>query len=287
MTTILNLKDLPILNIVDRFHILKELGRGGEGVVYLVEEKETHKKLVLKVFHKPHPREYLPGLPIYAERIDANHYGLPEVELIFNKDEITGIVYPYIQLWSLHWRILNSMEWIAQSIVGSYCKKQYFLMSTHNLVLWDPVLTNFMVDRYGVWNYTDIGGGICPLHHPWARQHGVIGYGFTSLLMSIYQKELFKLVPIVDHYSYQDPCIYINNDWIIEIAKKHKWVQEIRSEILSHGSEIYYDPEFYNQLGERLPDRVSWPTVILPLSQTLKWLGELRGKSKLSIGHSG
>lgn len=270
--------EAPLSDIFNHYYVRKVLGKGGEGTVYLVEDKESSNKFILKVFHEPHSVDWLPGLPVYAEKIKANDFGLPEVEVIYSGDEINGVVYPYVQLRSLHWRILNSIKNVAQSVVGSYCDKQYYLMSDHSLALWDPHLSNFMVDETGKWHYSDIGGGICPLDHPWARKHGVIGYGFASLLLSIYNINLHQHVSIVEDYSYDEPCIYCKNEWLDAIAMQHEWVHEILSEVVSNKASIFYDPEFYQRLRKYLPNRVPWPSLVLPISKTLTGLGKLRGK---------
>jgi hypothetical protein len=271
--------EVRTLDILNDYHVKSVLGQGSEGTIYLVEDKDTLKKLVLKVFHEPRTSDWLPGLPVYADKISANDLGLPEVKVLYNRDEIIGVVYPYVQLRSLHWRILNSFEKVAQSIVGSYCNKQYYLMTHYSLALWDPVVSNFKVDKDGRWHFLDVGGGICLLDHPYVIKRGVIGYGFASMLMSIYNKALHELMMPVEGYSYDAPCIYCSNEWLDTIAMQHEWVREILSYVRSHNSSIFYDPEFYQRISEGLPSRVPSPSVILPLSQTLFGVRKLRGKS--------
>jgi hypothetical protein len=123
-----------------------------------------------------------------------------------------------------------------------------------------------------------MGGGIGLLDHPYILEYGLIGYGFASLLMSIYNKHLYQYMRPIEGYSYGDPCIYCMNKWLDSISMEHQWVQEILSDVRSQKASIFYDPEFYRQLSERLPGRVPWPSLILPLSGTLSWLGKLRGK---------
>ena len=270
--------ETPTSNILNHYRLRKVLGQGSEGTVYLVEDKETFNKLVLKIFHEPHTSDWFPGLEIYAEKICANDFGLPEVKLFINRREIIGLVHPYVKLSSLHWRILNSNEKVAQSIIGSYCRKQAYLMSEHGLAIFDSVLPHFRVDKNGMWHFVDIGAGIRYVNDSWAQKHGLIGYGFASLIMGIYNKEIHLLMAPVENYSLDDTCVYCKNEWLDAIARQHKWVHEILSEVHSNEASIFYDPEFYQRLSEYLPNRVPWPSMVLPVSKTLFGLGKLRGK---------
>jgi serine/threonine protein kinase len=266
------------LNVLNNYHVLKVLGQGSEGTVYLIEDNERLSQLVLKVFHKRRTSDWLPGLPVYAQKIEANDFGLPVITLLYDKDEIIGLTYPFVKLSSLHWRITCSITEVAKSLVGSYCQKQYYLMTKHGLALYDPVVSNLMVDDEGQWHYMDIGGGICLLNDPWVRNHGEIGYGFASMLMSIYDLALHKSLMPIEGYSYEIPCVYCNSEWLSALAMQHDWIQEILNGVRSQKSSIFYNPEFYRQLGERLPSRVPVPFLTLPISTTLTWLGKLRGK---------
>lgn len=78
-------------NILTDYHVLRILGLGHEGTVYLVEDKDRLRKLILKVFHKPHPRDGHSGLIIYADNITANDYGLPVITLLQRSDKIFGV----------------------------------------------------------------------------------------------------------------------------------------------------------------------------------------------------
>lgn len=260
------------------FSVQKVLGQGGEGIVYLVKDQGRSKEFVLKVFHEPHPCDYLSGLPIYANRIRKNDVGLPEITLIYHDENIIGLVYPYVPLELIHWRIMERNEQVAKSIIGSYCKKNYFLMTNHGLVIYDPPMPNFLVDRMGLWNYIDIGGGIGLTDSAYIKKHGLLGYGFASLIMSIYNKTLYHLMMPQEDYSYEIPCVYCQNEWLEDIARKHVWVREILSEVLTQNALIFYEPEFYYRIGERLPDHIPLPSLILPINKTLFWAGKIRGR---------
>lgn len=276
----MNTVEEPALDILSHYHVRKLLGKGGEGTVYLVEEEGQPGQFVLKIFHEAKTVDWLPGLPVYVRKIKANDVGLPEAKILFRDEKIAGVLYPYVQLQSIHWRIQQSNEQVAQSIIGSYCKKQYYLMSLHGLVMWDPSLPNLMVDKNGKWHYCDMGGGIGLLDSKFIHERGLIGYGFASLLMSIYNKYLHQLITpnSQGEYSYDAPCIYCENEWLNAIALRHDWVKELLSEIHSHKASIFYDPEFYRRIGDRLPDRVPLPIMTLTLSKTLTYMGNLRGK---------
>jgi hypothetical protein len=274
----MNTTDESAVDILSHYHVRKVFGKGGEGTVYLVDKEGESGQFVLKIFHELNTVDWIPGLPVYASKIKANDLGLPEVKIIFRGEKIAGVLYPYVQLNSLHWRILQSNEQVAQSVVGSYCKKQFYLMSQHDLTLYDPALPNLMVDKNGKWHYCDMGGGIGLLDSTYIHERGLLGFGFASLLLSIYNKTLYHLMMPREDYSYDIPCSYCQNEWLDTIAAQHGWVKEILSEVCSHKSSIFYDPEFYRQLGDRLPDCVPLPSMILPLSKTFTLLGNIRGK---------
>jgi hypothetical protein len=200
--------------LLSAYHIRRVLGGGGEGIVYLAGERNGSRRLILKVFHEARSFDWLPGLPVYVRLINANNIGLPEINLIINNNnEIIAAVDPYVPLFSFHWRILDLHEKIAQSIVGSYCIKQYYLMTECGLILWDPPLHNIMVDRYGTWHYCDIGGGIGLLNSPYIQKHGLLEYGFLNLIFSIYHKTLHHLILPREDYSYDTSCQYWDNEW--------------------------------------------------------------------------
>jgi len=268
----------PPLNILTDYHVLRILGRGCEGIVYLVEDKERLRKLVLKVFHKPYPRDWVPGLIIYADNIIANDNGLPVITLLQSSDKIVGVQYPYVQLHSLHWRILNLSEQVAQSAFGAYCRMQSYLISEYGLVLPDTPLCHFMVAKDGQWHYLDFGVKVRTMSDPMIPKYGLLGYGFAALLLSIYNKTLHHLMLPVEGYSYDEPCIYCMNEWLDAVAIQHSWVQEILSEVRSHKPSIFHDPEFYRHLSERLPSRVPLPSLVLSISKFLFWVRKLRHK---------
>jgi len=266
-------------------HVHTVLGQGSEGTVYLIEDETRESKLVLKIFHESHTRDWCPGLISYAENINANDYGLPDVTLLYSGDEIIGAVYPYVELNMLHWRILSSVEKVAQSIVGSYAEKQYHLLSEYSLALCDPVLPHFMVDRQGQWHFMDIGASIRSLSDPKAHQNGLLGYRFASLIMGVHHVEIHHLMQPTGSYSYAEPCVYWGNEWLDAIAVKHEWVRDLQSEIRSNNATIFFDPEFYRRLSLCLPHRIPLPSLILPASKTLTWLGKVRGR-KVNLGRT-
>jgi hypothetical protein len=273
------LETIPAIDtsIIANYRVIKVLGKGSEGIVYLVEDKDRANKLVLKLFHEPHSRDWFTGLSAYADNISSNELGLPVTQLLYQKADIIGLVYPYVQLYTLHWRIFNIFDKVAMSVVGSYCRKQYYLMTKHGLAIYDPVLLNLMVDKQGRWHYLDIGGGICLLNDPWIRKLGAIGYGFASMLLSIYNVTLHHYIKYQEFYTYDATCFYCSCKWLNDIAERHLWVKGILSEIKTQKSTIFYDPEFYKRLSDRLPGRVPCSFLILPFSKTLTNVGKLRG----------
>ena len=264
------------LDILKDYHVLKVLGQGGEGTVYLVQDKERFSELLLKVFHEPHTPDCLPGLVLYAERVKTNDFGLPAIKILYDGDQIIGAIYPYTPLRSIHWRILNSSEKIAQSIIGSYSQMQYYLMTNHGLALYDPPLPNLMVDRDGKWHYSDIGGGICALDDPYVFKRGLMGYGFASLFLSVYNETLYKWVTAMEGYSHNEPCIYCKNERLVEMAEKHSWVKDIFCDVWTNNSSIFYAQGFYRNIYKELPNRIPWPSLVLAVNFALTGLCKFR-----------
>lgn len=266
------------MNILTGYHVLRILGRGCEGTVYFVEDRERLRKLVLKVFHKPYPRDWVPGLIIYGDNITANDYGLPAITLLQSSDGIVGVQYPYVKLHSLHWRILNSSEQVAQSVFGAFCRMQSYLISEYGIVMPDTPLCHFMVAKDGRWHYLDFGVKVRTTSDPEILRYGLLGYGLADLLLSIHRKNIRELMLLVEGYSYDEPCIYCMNEGLDAIATQHGWVQEILSEVRSHKPSIFHDPEFYRHLSERFPTRVPLPSLVLSISKSLLWVRKVRHK---------
>jgi hypothetical protein len=101
--------------------------------------------------------------------------------------------------------------------------------------------------------------------------------------MGVHHVEIHHLMQPTESYSYAKPCIYWGNEWLDAIAVEHEWVRDLQSEIRSKNATIFFDPEFYRRLCLRLPHRIPLPSVILPASKTLTWLGKARGR-KVKLG---
>lgn len=109
---------LPGSNLPPGLRVLKTLGRGGEGTVYLVAEDADDRSRVLKVFHTPLRKAWAAGLQIYASQVGPNDLGLPPIALWEDQDKILGVTYPFIPLTIVHRRLIMASDRIAQAIYG-------------------------------------------------------------------------------------------------------------------------------------------------------------------------
>jgi hypothetical protein len=242
--------------------LIRTLGQGGEGTVYLVKDGQSGIRYAVKIFLSPRPIASCRGLQIYSDRVaDGESLGLPKIELIENEDQLLGVAYQHRQLYKVNHHVLGSVDQVAQSLVGSYCQKQYHLMRAGDLALWDADSSNFLLRGDGVFQWVDFGWGVAPTNGPVCIERGLFGYGFAILLLSLYNK---PAVESSEGYSYAQPCRYCMDSRLDVLAHEHTWLRDILAEVRSQPSTVFLQPEFWRRLGTRLPHRVTsaW-TVIL------------------------
>lgn len=264
-----------------KYRLLKTLGQGGEGTVYLVQKKSTNEEYVMKVFHKPIIGTSTSGLRICAEKGCATALGLPEITLLGDADQIAGVLYPHIPLYEIHWRVLNSWEQVAQAMFGAYCRMQSHLISQCGIGLLDTVADHFLINRAGEFHYVDYGFMIKPIDHPGMVAQGMFGYGFAMLLMNIYHKNIKAVFRPTRAYDYSKPCIYCQSKELDELAASHAWVREILTEVYASEASIFLDAAFYQRLGDRLPRVAKQPDLIIALSSVLDTLRKIRQLARL------
>ena len=214
--------------IGDQWRVIRILGRGGEGIVYLVEDRATSQRWVWKSYHDPVPAAWLPGLAAYQGSVLAPDCpGLPPITLVQHQDKVLGVRYPYVALYRVHRRILRSIGQVGQALVGAYCQMQHYLMSRHRLSLYDADPVNFMLARDGQFYWTDFGYGVAALDHPSYMKCGLLEYGFATLLLGIHDVNFKLLAQPLESYTYHGPCAYLMNPALDDIASKHPWVRKI------------------------------------------------------------
>jgi hypothetical protein len=269
--------------IGDGWRVLRLLGEGGEGVVYLIEDKATSRRWVLKSFHSPLPAPCLQSLQIYNSGILAGDCpGLPEFELVQDRDSILGVRYPYVALYHVHWRILRSIGQIGKALVGSYCQLQHHLISRLGIAIWDADPVNFMLARDGYFYWIDFGTAMEVVNRPTGESRGGFEYGFATLLLGIHGINFKLLAQYSESYTYAGPCIYFMNAALDDVACRHHWVREIVETVRSQRAAAFLEPEFYRQLGAGLPRRVIAPTAIIASGALLFRAGGLRARLRNS-----
>ena len=258
------------------YQVIRELGHGGEGRVYLVRDRSTNEKFVMKIFYRPMRGPLIEGIRRYAARVDRNSYGLPKSRLIQTKDQIEAVLYPYMPLYMLHWRLRIIFEPLPQALFGTYCRMQTFLLSQHQVALVDTIADNFMLSRSGRFHYIDLGRGISPIHYDKYVDRGEFGYSFAMLLLSLYNVNIKMGNLPRPGYSYGRPCVYCMDKRLDIIAHRHQWVQEILLEVRSRKASVFLEPRFYQELGKRFSTMVPFPFLIFLASQSLSTVKKFR-----------
>jgi serine/threonine protein kinase len=259
------------------YELLKTLGYGYEGYVYLVRDQATGHRLVLKIYHDPFDHEPFiwDGLKLYAERIQTNPYGLYKVTLVERQSQIIALLYSFEKLYPLDYRLFEITDYIGESLFGQFCLMQWYLMS-RGLGVIDPVTDNFLLALDGKFHYIDYGLGIRSVTEPLAFERGLFGYGFAMLLLNIHNINLRLEMPSSPNYSYDKPCIYTMCRALEHVAARRPWVGRILSEVCGQNASIFLDPQFYWQLGTSLRQCVPLPLPTILASQSLTFLKRIR-----------
>lgn len=260
-------------DINPRYEEAKTLGYGWEGYVYLVRDRSSGRRLVLKIFHEPLASD---GLRLYAERVEPNEYGLYPVTLFQESDRILALAYPFVKLYYVNHKICSLSSYTAKALLGQFCFMQWYLMSHHGVGMKDVRRGNYLLAPDGQFHYIDYGKSILSVTDPQALAEGFLGYGFANLLLDLYSIDLHREMPYSSTYSYDRPCIYNMCEALDVVAAKHRWVRDILSEVRSQNASIFLDPEFYRRLGMSLPRRVCLPRLIILTSTLIRNLGRVR-----------
>jgi serine/threonine protein kinase len=250
--------------------VLKVLGSGGEGIVYLIQELSSEQKYVVKLFYQPHRRIWSDGLIKYEQQVNAPELGLSPVTLLGNSEEIQAVMYPFTQLHTVHWRLLYYFENCAQALFSSFCTIQYYLMSNHGICLLDPTAENFMMGKEGRFHFIDFGWQIRKIDHPRSVREGKFGYALAMLLLDTYHENIKQTVLPFSDYSYDQPCVYFDIEAWDHIAERQPWVRSILEKLRCSNAASFLCPEFYLELNSGLPDRVAVPWLMPLLGDSMR-----------------
>jgi len=259
----------------ERWKPCKLLGQGWEGSVYLVRDTYSEQRYVLKVFHKPWPKAEVRALQKYAISVSEDSVvGLSSIELVQDSDHILGVAYPYQRLRHLNRRLLRWVDQLGQALLGSYCRMQAYLMSQHNMALWDVSADNFMVDGNGQFWLTDYGYGIAELDNEYHLDRSSFEYGFVMLILSISGTNIRLIRQPTPGYSYDGHCQYCTE--LTAVASHRAWIRAIADQLRAQRASTFLDSAFYRQLGEQLPRQVAYPVLVLPASELMSSVARLR-----------
>jgi len=260
------------------YQIIKILGEGGEGTVYLARDSATGNKIVLKKFHEPIPFSVAHGLLYYADHVTTtnNSCGLEKISLHQNGEQISALQYPYSPLYEVHWRLNIISERLAKAVLGTYCHIQCYLMSEHKLGITDTPVFHFMIGKDGQFHLVDYGIHIMFVDNPWGLERGIFGYAFAMLLLSIYHINIKLDMELRPGYSYDKPCVYCSHKKLDDVAAHHKWVKALLTEVRDSNASIFLDPKFYCRLSQHFPKRAQFPWLIIGEQQLLSQVQKIR-----------
>lgn len=254
---------------------LNQLGQGWEGTVFLVRDTQTGELNALKIFDPPIPGVWHTGLEAYALGVpDGDCPGLFPIDLIKDSGKIIGSVYPYRHLHKLNRRLVWSVDQIGQALLSSYCQMQRYLMTQHNLALWDVSTDNFGLDTHGQFWFFDFGRGVAALDNPVCADRGLFEYGFVMLLLSIYDINVRVLRPHAAGYS--DGASYRYSMQLANLPSHRDWVKPITRQLRAAQPSDFLNPQFYREIGSTLPRRVAYPGLLIPASQVISSLARVR-----------
>jgi len=259
-----------------KYTLLRVLGAGGEGTVYLIRDDVDRTKLVVKRFREPRRYDGAVGLSVYASGMTPNAIGLPCVRLLINANYIEGLYYSWTPLFPVHPRVLAASDRLRQSIIGAFCRMQHHLMSGLGIGLWDVSAHHFLLDRRGVWHYVDFGWGVTLVGRPRVVGQGYYGYAFAMLLLSLYDINIKLIHRPLPGYQYDRPCVYWQLECFDTLSKEHTWVRDLVLKARHCPASIFLEPEFYQEVGQVLPHRAALPLVATSASLLLHQAGKLR-----------
>ncbi len=268
----INDKNLSLEVIHSDHRVLKCLGKGGEGIVYLIQEIDSEQKHVVKVYYQPHERIWSEGLQIYEQKVDAPELGLAPITLLGDTGAIQAVRLPYTQLHQIHWRILYYSENTAKAMFRSFCRMQHYLMVKGGICLLDTTTNNLMMDNQGRFHFIDFGWLIRKIDHVRSIEEGRFGYAVAMLLLNIYNRNLKHSILPSRGYSYDEPCVYFSVKPLDDVASKHDWVADILEKVRRNNASTFLRPEFYLELSDGLPDRVAFPRLVQFLGNSMRLL---------------
>jgi hypothetical protein len=261
------MSDIPNLDSINpNWRLKRPLGRGGEGTVYLVEDTGSRLRYVVKLFHRPRSVPESKNLLLYADRVDGPCIGLPKINLVMDSGQLRGVFYVHRPLYRVHRRLLLGSEHLQKALVGAYCAMQRHLLSRSRMVLWDADAQNFLLDRDGIFHWTDFGWGIAAADHPWNARDGHVGYGFAMLLLSVHGINIKPRVVPQPGYSLAEPCRYCADSRLDALAARHGWLHRVITMARAQPGSAFLSPAFYAELASGLPTRVHAARAVIAAS---------------------
>lgn len=249
--------------------MVKLLGKGGEGTVYLLKDARVGSRTVVKLYHTPIPRNWVVALETIANRFQPNSVGLEDVKLIENGDLVEGVFYPYQPLYPVHYRLLDRFDTLAQAIFAAACRLQAHLLANYQVVIFDTIADHFLLDRQGRFHFIDYGFSVKPADHPNVRKFGRLEYTLAMMVLSIFNRNIKSYVQPNSEYREEGRSTYFSHVVWEPVLDRQSWVREVYSHLEQSSPEAFYHPGFYHDLVKGFPSASPSPRTTIFTSSLL------------------
>lgn len=259
---------------IDRYSVIKYLGSGWEGAVYLTQDS-LGDKFVVKLFH-PHIAKEINGQgPVRTLRnpvarcrpilwslsncvkrtAKKNCDTLYAIDFLNDGDAINGIVYRYEYLIGIQRRYLKYFD-VPIGVVGAFLRTQAYLLQNMQCCLVDALPRQFMITRTGEFRLIDYGIAIVPIDDFRCMEEHWEIVSFIRLLDKLFnpkKKHLF--------FDTNINVLASNLNGLYETAQQHDWLNVTLATLDKRRYRDFLDYNFYLDLASKLPKKLKLTTV--------------------------
>ena len=258
-------RKLVALKTVCGCPVLRYLGSGWEGAVYLARNAKN-KKCIVKAFY-PHFVEQINQAapvrimrkPVRSSRADLIRLSqasngccdsLYAVDLLEDNGKIKGITYNYEKLMGIRRHYLRYSD-IALGVLGAFFRAQSYLLRNLQLCLSDVSIGHFMLTRTGRFRFIDYGISIIPTHDFRCMKDHWETLTFVKLLYQLFNPGKFYLF-----HPGNIEVIFDKSDGLLAAAEKFGFLHEFLDFIGKRQFDTFLDYRLYEKAAEKLPRRL-------------------------------
>jgi len=243
--------------------VIKKLGVGCEGSVYLVAKAEGKTRCILKIFHEKsldavnnihtagfYSRDVGPSSEHLVRYSNANRErvaGMYPIDLVQGSaNNALGVTYPYEKLRHVPVAVFRKYPNFHQALFTAFCRSQAFLLEKHGMGISDSAASNFMISSRGEFRFIDYGVMLIPVDDFRAREEGYLAKAFidTLLIPVGRQTEHQGTVPLGQPYCQCD------DSGLEEACKYSPWLSGIIEEVRGADAALFLDPEAYKKWAQ-------------------------------------